>query len=79
MGRARCVDQPTVRETVYLAMGLDRTERYYVERIKSARDITITVDTNNGNPLSIKYVLDIRKLAHDVGIAVQDYLIKKQK
>ena len=53
---------------------LDRIQRQYVERIKQAHTIRVVVD---GGEFEWKSTLgNIRKLAHDIALAIQDYYVK---
>lgn len=53
---------------------LDRIQRQYVERIKQARVIRVVVD--GGEFEWAAYLGDIRKLSHDIAIAIQDYYVR---
>lgn len=53
---------------------LDRIQRQYVERIKQARTIRVIVD--GGEFEWTANLGDIRKLSHDIAIAIQDYYVK---
>ena len=55
---------------------LDRIRRNLVQRIKEARRISVIV---NDKELQIDFPSepgDIKKLSHDIAIAIQDYFIK---
>ena len=57
---------------------IDRPHRYYVERIRSAEDITIQIGSGD-NLLMLTFKMDIRditKLRHDIALDVQDFFNK---
>ena len=60
---------------------LSQVDRHFVEMIRSARSIRITVNIGGEEELSLvfKDKDDIRKLRNDIGLAVQDYLNKVKR
>lgn len=58
---------------------LARIDRLFVQVLRSARDIRITVNYGCSDELTVRFASgkqDIKKLTHDVALAVQDHLNK---
>ena len=55
---------------------LNALDRNLVERVKNAQDIEITINGGGKNFLHLTFSKDTRKLAHDIGLAIQDYFAK---
>lgn len=55
---------------------LDRYDRQFVQRVREAEEITVVV---NDGELRLKFSArrnDIKKLRHDIAIAIQDYYVR---
>ena len=60
---------------------LDRASRYYVERVRGAQTVSIIVNEGKEDELRIRTQPDtggIKKLTHDIALALQDYFNIKQ-
>lgn len=58
---------------------LDREDRLFVAMVRTARSIKITVNEGCSDALTLRFddsKAEIRKLTHDVAIALQDFLNK---
>ena len=61
---------------------LDGVERKFVEVVRHARKIKVVVNEGSSDELRLTFdeaKYDIRKLTHDVALAIQDYLNKAKR
>ena len=58
---------------------LSTVDRMFVAMVRTARSIKIVVNPGGSDELTLRFddtKRDIRKLSHDIGIALQDFLNK---
>ena len=58
---------------------LDPIDRQFVQRVKEAEEITVVVNVGETGELRLKFSArrnDIKKLRHDIAIAIQDYYVR---